>query len=85
METLTPKEQEVILTTGDLVNRQINRMSELELKTMILKITAGLETSIEGTRVYIPIDKEELKSIQGNMKNTFSELQSKSWLHKLDE
>ena len=44
-QKFTPKEQEAVLTARDLVNMDSSKMSDLELKTMIIKILAGLETT----------------------------------------
>ena len=44
-------------------------MSELELKTTMLRILAGFEKSIEDTRESIISEIKELKSIQANIKN----------------
>ena len=44
MEKFTSKkEHEVVLTARDLINADINKMSELEFKTMIINIVVGLE------------------------------------------
>ena len=48
------KEQEAVLTARDLINMDISKMSELEFRTMIIKILAGLEKSIENTRESLP-------------------------------
>ena len=37
------KEQETLLTARDLINSIISKMSELEFKTMIIRILAGLK------------------------------------------
>lgn len=55
----------MILLTRDLINMQISRMSELELKTMIVKILAGLERSIEGTTESLSVDKKRTKVYSG--------------------
>ena len=39
----------VVLTTKDLINMDLNKVSELNFKTIIKKILAGLEKNIENT------------------------------------
>ena len=45
----------------DLINRDISKMSELEFKTAIIRIPAGLEKSIEDTREFHTSQMKELK------------------------
>ena len=40
----------------DLVNADISKMSELEFKTMIIRILAGLEKSIKDTRESLSVE-----------------------------
>ena len=56
----------------DLINTDISKMSELELKTTIVKIVAGLEKSIEDIREYPTTDIEKLKSSQIEIKNAIT-------------
>ena len=53
---LPPKDQEVILTTRDLINMYISKISELDFKITIIKILARLEESIEETRESLTIE-----------------------------
>ena len=56
------REQEPVLTAGDLMSISISKMSELEFKIMTIKILAGLEKSIENTRESLSRELKELKS-----------------------
>jgi len=47
------KEPEVILSATDLINMDISKMSELKFRTMIIKLLAGLEESIENTSLLV--------------------------------
>ena len=51
-------------------------MSELEFKTMIIRIVAGLEKSTKDTRESLAVEIKELKPNQANIKNTMTEMQS---------
>ena len=74
MEEFTPKER-----TGrndrDLINTDMNKMSELEFKT-IIRILTGLEKSIENTREYFTTEIKELKSSQFEIKNAIIDMQT---------
>ena len=69
------REQEVVFTTRDLINRDISKMPEIEFKT-IIKILAGLEKGIEDIREYLSIEIKELKSSQVEIKNAITKMQS---------
>ena len=51
-------------------------MSELEFKTMIIKILAGLEKNIEDTRESITIEIKELISSQTKIKNAIIKMKT---------
>jgi len=70
MEELTPRKR-AELTSKDTINTDISKMSELEFKTMIIKILAGLEKSIEGSRESIRGEIKELKSNQVEIKKGY--------------
>jgi len=74
MEELTPRKR-AELTSKDTINTDISKMSELEFKTMIIKILAGLEKSIEGSRESIRGEIKELKSNQVEIKKAIIEVQ----------
>lgn len=72
--SLQRNEQEVVFTAKDLVNMDTSKISELELKIMIIKIVAGLETSIDSTRDSLTTDIKELISTQAHIRNVITEL-----------
>lgn len=53
----------------------ISKMSELELKTIIIKLKAGLVKSIKDTRETLIAEIKKLKSIQAEIKNAIREMQ----------
>ena len=55
----------------------INRMSELEFRIMIIKILAGLENSIEDTKEPLSREIKEIQSNQVKIKKAINEMQSK--------
>lgn len=61
------KEKEVELTTRDLMNVDISKISELEFKTVIIKILAGLEKCIKDTRESLIAEIKELKPSQAKI------------------
>ena len=71
------KEQEAVPTARDLINTDINKMSELEFRMMILKILAGLVKSMEDIRETLSGEIKELKSNQVKIKKAINEVQSK--------
>lgn len=86
--SLQKKEQEEVLTARDLIkidtsNKKkkkidTSKMSELKLKTMMIKILDGLEKSIEDTKKSLTIEIKELKSNQVEMKNAITDMQKKT-------
>ena len=74
--SLQKKEQEVVLTTKNLINMDISRMSEPEFKTRITKILSGLEKSIEDIRISLTEEIKELKYSWAKIKNVITEIHS---------
>ena len=62
MEEFTPKKEQEEMMARDLVNTDISKMSELEFKTMIIRILDGLSKSIEDTGETLSAEIKELKS-----------------------
>ena len=62
------KEQEK-MTTRDLINTNINKMSDLEFRTTIIKVLLGVEKSTEDTRESCSAEVKEIKSSQVKIKN----------------
>lgn len=52
----------------------ISKMSELELKTMIIKIQVGLEKSIQDTKQSLTVEIKELKYSHAKIKNAITEM-----------
>ena len=63
----------------DFINTDISKMSEVESKTKIIRILAGLEKSLEDTREYHTIDIKELKSGQSEIKNAMNKMQTQMY------
>ena len=53
----------------------IKKKSQLELKTMIIKILGGFEKKIQNTRESFIVEIKELKSNQAKIENAVTELQ----------
>ena len=70
------KEQKVVLTARDLIITNINKMFELEFKTIIIKILPGLGKSMEDTGETLTSEIKELKSSQAKIKNAITKMQS---------
>ena len=68
MSSPQKKEQEE-MTARDLINRDISKMSELEYKTTIIRILAGVEKNIEDTResLSVEIKKQNLVGLKLKM------------------
>ena len=60
------------MTARGLINTDISKMSELEFRTMIIRIVAGLKKSIES----LFVETKEVKSSQDEIKNAITEIQS---------
>lgn len=56
------------------VNMDISKMSEPELKTMIIKIQVGLEKSIQDTKQSLTVEIKELKYSHAKIKNAITEM-----------
>lgn len=69
--SLQKKEQEE-MTVRILINTDISKISELEFRTMIIRIVAGLKKSIES----LFVETKEVKSSQDEIKNAITEIQS---------
>ena len=54
----------------------INKMSELEFKTTIIRMLFWLEKSIEDTREALTAEIKELKFSQAEIKNDITKMQS---------
>lgn len=60
------------MTVRILINTDISKISELEFRTMIIRIVAGLKKSIES----LFVETKEVKSSQDEIKNAITEIQS---------
>ena len=58
----------------ELINIGLSKMLELDSKTVIKKILAGLKNSIEDTRESFTVEIKELKSNQVQNKNAITEM-----------
>ena len=65
MRNLPQKKEQEEMTARDLINTDISKMSELEFRTTIIRILAGVEKSIES----LPVEIKEIKSNQDEIKN----------------
>ena len=70
------KNEQEDMMARDLINSDISKISELEFKTMNIRILAGVEKSIEYTRESLLAEIKELKSSQAKIKNVVTEMQS---------
>lgn len=61
------KEQEVEVTARDLIYTSRSKMSQLESKTSIIRILAGLSKSIEDSKKFFTAEIKELKSRQAEI------------------
>ena len=68
------KEPEVILSTTDMLDVDLNAMSEIQFRSKIIKLLVALEKSIKDSRDSLTA---ELRSNQAKIKNTLTEMQSK--------
>ena len=62
--------------TKDLTRADISEMSELELKTVIIRILSGLEKSLEDNRESLYVEIKGQKSIKAEIKNAIIEIQT---------
>ena len=60
--------------TRDLINIDISKMSEPEFKTIIIRILARLEKSIEHTRESLIAEIKELKIREAEIKNAITKM-----------
>ena len=60
------------MTTRGLISTDISKMSELEFRTMIIRILPDVEKSIE----FLAAEIKEVKSSQNEIKNAATEMQS---------
>ena len=65
---------EAILSATDLLNLDLNTMSEIQFRSTIINLLVALEKSIKDFRNSLTA---ELRSNQAKIKNTFTEMQSK--------
>ena len=68
------KEPKAILSATELQNVYLKTMSEIQLRSTIIKLLVALERSIKDFRDYVIA---ELRSNQAKIKNTLTEMQSK--------
>ena len=68
------KEPETVLSATELQNLDFNTMSEIQLRSTIIKLLAALEKSTKDSRGFITA---VLKSNQAKIKNILNEMQSK--------
>ena len=68
------KEPEVILSATDLLDMDLNTMSEIQFRSTIIKLLVALEKNIKDSRDSLTA---ELRSNQAKIKNTLTEMQSK--------
>ena len=76
MEEFTPKERIGSRMSRDLIKTNVNKIPELEFKTTVLRILAGLEKSIENTREFLSAEIKELKTSEVKVKNVVTEMQN---------
>ena len=64
------------MTARALINTDINKMSELEFQTMIIRILAGVKKkkSIGDTRESLSSEIKEIKSSHAEIKNVVTEM-----------
>ena len=72
------KEEQKEMMARDLVSADVIKMSELECKTTIIRILAGLEKSIDGARESLFVEIKERKSSQVKGKNATTDPQCES-------
>ena len=61
----------------DLLKTDTSNISEQEFRTTIIRILAGLERSIEGTREALAAETKDLTTSQANIrKNAITEMQN---------
>ena len=63
----------------DLINTDISKMSDPEFKTIIIRILAGLEKSIEDTRESLTEEIKEQKTSQSKVKNAITKMQTQMY------
>ena len=66
--------QKLELTARDLIITDIRKISEIEFKTIIIRILTGLENSIEGTRESLTTKLKELRN-RPKIKNAVTDKQ----------
>lgn len=76
MEEFIPKERTKIVMARDLIETDINNMSDPEFKAIIIRIIGGLEKSIEGTREFLSTEIKDLKTSQAKMKIAITEIRN---------
>ena len=67
------KFQEVV-TANELIKNDLSNITEQEFRIIVIKLIAGLEKSIEGSRESIAI---EIRNSQEELKNAINEVQNK--------
>ena len=71
------KNVQEITTANELIEKDLNNITESEFRILVIKLIAGLENSIEDSRESIATEIKELRNSQEELKNAINELQNK--------
>ena len=71
------KKLQEVATANELIKNDLSNVTENEFKIIVIKLTAGLEKSIEDSRESITTEIKGLRNSQEELKNAISELQNK--------
>ena len=64
------------ITARDLLKIDISNISEQEFRSIVIRLLAGFEKSIEDTRETLPAEIKDLKTSQAKIKNAVTEMQT---------
>ena len=83
------KNLQEITTANELINKDLNNITESEFRILVIKLITGLENSIEDSRKSIATQIKGLRNSQKELKNAINELQNKmettmAWTEKAE-